>query len=245
MPNDTSSDNVQSNSDENSQVTSQVSTESVESEKSQPTVESPKVEVSQDAPKGKNARKKEKWKREGKLPREPLFGASATGTENASGKASSEPLKPFPFAQYRETARKHAKLFEGLLNAYFEKRGAVKVVQVPGGMLIRTMNCSDFGDITYYTDRKAGTVKGPIAEAIAFHLVVAGEGSISWVDGFIERHRSGVSMFMLIAGIVYIETAIRSNAELAAEIDRRTREASKQPVEVPASENAEIKVEAN
>lgn len=176
------------------------------------------VEQAEPQRESKNARKR-RFRAENQLPRDNPFAGKNEPT-------SKETPKPFPFDKYRSTAKNHAVLFSGLLDKYFAMRGAQFVERREGAVIVRQMTAADFGEITYYSDKRHGAIKGSIGEALAFHCVVAGEGSIAWLDGFIERHRSLVSTIALAAGAVYIESVLRTNAVLAAEIDRRVREAA-------------------
>lgn len=217
----------------------QVSTENPQAEN--PVAEPGAVGKADGSPvEGKNARKKRE--RRNRLPHEPIFNFSKDSSTDKDKSSSDKggTQKAFPFAKYRQTARNHAQLISGFVDKYFELRGAQCVVPMGNGAAqIVPMTCERIGEIVYYTDKSIGIVKGPIGEAVAFHLVVAGEGSLNWLDGFVERHRGGVSMFAVCAIAVYIETAMRQNAMIIEAIERKARESADRP-EVE-SEGIEIK----
>lgn len=195
----------------------------------------------------KNARKKAR--RENALPRDPIFGETPKGTQQSSQQSSKPQGKParFDVKEHVKQAKQHAQLANGLVNKYFEVRGAVMAVANGNSVEFHPMTCERLGEIVYYVDKSSGGfLRGSIGEALCFHASVAGDGSMGWLDQFIEKHRSGVSIFAMVAVMGYIEVTLKKNAMIYEAVLKRQGAVSDETPQSPANtvENPSIEVEA-
>jgi hypothetical protein len=190
-----------------------------------------------DKPESKNARRKRE--RAEKLPRDPVFSNPTT--------KSSENNKSTPNFDVK-SIRAQAKIYSGMvaktLDNYFSMRSAM-MVDIDA-QAIRPITSADFGDVTFYVDDNGNTMRGPLSEGVAFHLIVLGGGSVVMLHNFIKKHRTFSSVVAVIFLSLNMEYTIRKHTAAVEQIVKRqeaARDAETQKTYQVNTEVAEIKIE--
>lgn len=164
----------------------------------------------------KNQRKRRERKES--LPRDPVF---SNPTDAKQEGKKTEP-KPIDWRANVRMAKTWAPKLEGILDLYLSTRGAMQVVPQEGGALvIRGMTVKTYGEVPYYVDDKGEAVRGPLSEALAFHLIVLSDGTTKWIESFLKKHPQLVSFVAMSGLMIHLEWSIKANRAMIEEIEKR------------------------